>query len=579
MTEPNHQPTPFDRRALSHVGLIRHIGAPALRDRQEVDDFVQEVLARLYASPRRDFTDDELRAWVGAIARNTARSWNRRQRPHLIDTLRDIPLDAPQIDHTLEDRERWAALTNALNRLSEKDRELIRAYYLEERPYRDVLDRYGLTYEAFRARLSRARRTLRAHLVSMMTLGGLLDSTLKERRFGEPRYGGDKMTTTISTTASILIVAGALFGIFDAQLAQRDRIADIGLGDDAAVPVQWQPPTTPRFQLIADQQAMMEPEGDANMAIGWVTQAQAIHAGLNKIGVNHSSAWMMGGTGYAFVASADDRIGPASMYTGYGFKTEPFFRLGENLGYKIEAVVGMKGEPDFAEKQRAAWDGIRHALDAGHAAYAMSLAIPEYYVIHGYNDVGYLYSGIAATGEAYPWQKLGDHPDVGVLDVGWISPTEPAADVTTVRDALAFAVEFGKGKSRYAGGMTHTGLDAFDAWIAALSSDATPSAFNIAYNAQLWHECRALATRFLEEAEERIGTETTTPLFRQAWNHYNAVTSHLYAVTVLFPWEEHQLDTNVKDAARRAKAVEHLRAAKEAEAAGLRVLEALAKAL
>ncbi|MEO2003546.1 MAG: sigma-70 family RNA polymerase sigma factor, partial [Candidatus Poribacteria bacterium] len=568
-----------DRRRLSNLRLIRHIGSSDLRDtrdRRDVDDFVQEVLARVYASPRRDFTDEELTAWVSTIARNTARSWNRKMRPHLVDVLQEVPLDAPSIDRTLEDRERWDALMHALSRLSDRDRELIRAYYLEERPYGEVLQRFGLTYGAFRARLSRARRALRTQLVSLLTLWGLLDATLRERGFGEARQGSSKLATTISTTASVLLVVGAVLTAFNAEVAAGDRASSNGLGGTDATPVQWVVAAPEASQNIATPQDQPSTAGN-DMKIGWVSQLMVMQKGLKGVGVEHPDSWLMGGMGYAFVANATPGLGAGDMVTSVGWNPKRSFELAENLGFKTGRVHAPKDAPDFAAKQKEAWDGIRKALDAGYACYGFMMEIPEYSTIHGYDDVGYLYSGrFGESGDPAPWQQLGIDDDTGVLDVGWMSPTTAADDLTVVREALRFALDFADGTSRWSVDPAVGGLAAYDYWISTLGSAEPADHFKIAYNAEIWRECRTMAAGFLEEARVRVGTDDTRAAFEDAQSHYATVSGQLQEVALLFPFFGAQdSDENTQDDTRRERAIEHLRAVRAAEVAGLAALEKL----
>ena len=39
----------FDRGVVAHVGLVRHIGAATLSRQADLDDFTQDVLARVFA--------------------------------------------------------------------------------------------------------------------------------------------------------------------------------------------------------------------------------------------------------------------------------------------------------------------------------------------------------------------------------------------------------------------------------------------------------------------------------------------------------------------------------------------------
>ena len=58
----------FDRLLLDQLGLVRYIGARSLRDRGELDDFTQEVVLRVYASPRRLHEPDHLSSQPEVLA-------------------------------------------------------------------------------------------------------------------------------------------------------------------------------------------------------------------------------------------------------------------------------------------------------------------------------------------------------------------------------------------------------------------------------------------------------------------------------------------------------------------------------
>jgi hypothetical protein len=189
------------------------------------------------------------------------------------------------------------------------------------------------------------------------------------------------------------------------------------------------------------------------MKISWVSQLMVMQEGLKGVGVEHPDSWLMGGMGYAFVANAKPGLDPGDMLTYAGWNPERAFELGENLGFTTERVNARKGDPDFAAKQKEAWDGIRKALDAGYACYGFKMEIPEYSTIHGYDDAGYLYSGMHGTSEeAMPWQELGADDITSVLDVGWMRPAEAADNLTVVREALRFALDFSDGTNRWSVG-------------------------------------------------------------------------------------------------------------------------------
>ncbi|MBT5710391.1 phosphoribosylaminoimidazolesuccinocarboxamide synthase [Candidatus Poribacteria bacterium] len=152
---------PFDQLVLSQIEVIRRIGLSILWRRWELDDLVQEVVARVYEY--RDHVRDEerVKAWIASVARNTARMWNRKQRPVLTDQVFEIPVPSETVTGRLEAQEHWMSLVTALSQLSETDEELLRAYHLGERSHTELQDEYNVSYGALRTRLTRARGRLR----------------------------------------------------------------------------------------------------------------------------------------------------------------------------------------------------------------------------------------------------------------------------------------------------------------------------------------------------------------------------------------------------------------------------------
>ena len=106
--------------------------------------------------------------------------------------------------------------------------------------------------------------------------------------------------------------------------------------------------------------------------------------------------------------------------------------------------------------------------------------------------------------------------------------------------------------------------------------------FGQAYNAQCWAECRRHAVAFLEEAKQRLADPKLAPLFDEALARYRIVSEQLGAVAKAFPFKVGDtagMNERIRDAGRRAKAVEALTAARDAEAAGLKALGRIVDAL
>jgi hypothetical protein len=263
------------------------------------------------------------------------------------------------------------------------------------------------------------------------------------------------------------------------------------------------------------------------------------------------------------------------------WNTEKLFELGENLGYRSERVCGHKSQVDLAELQKTAWEAARSAVDDGLPCYGWELDLPEYYVVQGYDDAAYHFSGpLCGPGKgAKPWRELGD-TEIGWLEMCTVHPGNAADDTTVVREALAFAVETASEPTKWNTGPYRMGLEAYDLWIGAMEAGRAHG-LGTAYNAQVWAECRGFAVQFLDEAAQRLGERCVEELV-EAWRHYGAVADAHAAVGRLFPFagvSDEEREANVRDDRRRQECIEHLRDARAAEEAGLQILERIAEAL
>ena len=206
--------TDFDRTVLGQMEQIRAIGRKRLRNQHELDDFVQETIARAYANRSRLRDPAKLKQWIAGVARNTANEWNRafermkREQP-LSDAIgisdeRD-PLDA------LEQAERNEQIRQAMGRLSPADRDLLRGRYLDEESYEALQKRHGLSYSAVGIRLHRAKRRLKKILNGMKIALIIALATLKRNAYGGILFM-TKTTKIVLGAAVVLILA--LFGAY-----------------------------------------------------------------------------------------------------------------------------------------------------------------------------------------------------------------------------------------------------------------------------------------------------------------------------------------------------------------------------
>jgi hypothetical protein len=295
---------------------------------------------------------------------------------------------------------------------------------------------------------------------------------------------------------------------------------------------------------------------------------------LDYLGLDITDAWLYGGTGHAFVIN----IHPESCPSGpTAWDTKMLCELAPNLGYRTDSVVGFKGEA-FAQTQQKAWNFTRKSIDEGLPVYGWELEVAEFYVVYGYDEVGYYFSGAGADeGKGpKPWQELGD-TGIGVVEMYAVSPVPAKEPAVVVKETFQKVLEHASNPPDQIFENYASGLKGYDLWIKGLEAGKA-GRFGMGYNAAVWAECRGFAVAFLEEASQRMGSQAT-PLFEEALDHYREVAQNLEAVSNVYPFEAMDETIVVEPDADCQKAVGYLRAAREAESGGQAVLEKIAAML
>ena len=150
----------FQRYAPILAGYFQRHGRPA----EDSRDLVQQTFLHLHRA-RFDFKRGEpLRPWLFTIARNSLLDHCRRQtrRP---EQLADVDAHAAPPQHAASgilQRERTLALDRALARLSQRERALLDAHWVDERSFEEIAKRDGTHSTTLRVRAHRACVRLRS---------------------------------------------------------------------------------------------------------------------------------------------------------------------------------------------------------------------------------------------------------------------------------------------------------------------------------------------------------------------------------------------------------------------------------
>lgn len=138
--------------------IAHHVGFAC----PDADDMVQESLTRFLLAVREDkiSSPESMGPYLNGICRNVIFEYHRR-------ILRDGPMpeilpDPPERRISgAEQFEIREAITHGLAQLSPRDRQILHAFYIEEKPKVEVLVLYGLSDEQFRVILCRAKERFR----------------------------------------------------------------------------------------------------------------------------------------------------------------------------------------------------------------------------------------------------------------------------------------------------------------------------------------------------------------------------------------------------------------------------------
>jgi hypothetical protein len=307
----------------------------------------------------------------------------------------------------------------------------------------------------------------------------------------------------------------------------------------------------------------------------WVSHLGCIKGCLDYLELDVSDAWLYGATGHAFIINMHQEVCPSGPTA---WQTMQLSDLGKNVGYVIDGVVGFKTEDGFSDVQKRAWQHVKDAIDRGWPCYGWELEMAEFYVINGYDDVGYYYAGPGCDeGKGpKPWQALGD-TEIGVVEMYSLRPGQAATDTATVKEAFSFVLEHATNPQKWIFPGYKAGPQGFEVWIRALQ-DGKAADFGMRYNAAVWAECRQHAVAFLQEAHERVNGRTR-PLFEQAIGHYQVVSQRLEQLSEAYPFSPAATMAPVPVDDRCLSAVAALKDARAAEAAGLETLARIASKL
>jgi RNA polymerase sigma-70 factor (ECF subfamily) len=176
----------FEELVLRYQSRLITILDNLVHNRHKAEELAQEVFLRVFRARDRYTADAKFATWLYTIAQNVARNSLRSQsRRHEVNVtveqsgeISTKPLDAMALDpsglmpsRVLDRAEMAEVVRNAIDSLNERQRMAVLLSKFEHMSYVDIAQTMGLSVQAVKSLLSRARENLRDMLSPYMQEG------------------------------------------------------------------------------------------------------------------------------------------------------------------------------------------------------------------------------------------------------------------------------------------------------------------------------------------------------------------------------------------------------------------------
>lgn len=160
--------------------LVEKYQVPFLRKAQGIvhskeaaEDIVQEVFTKMYLHANKFKKQEgiEFKSWAWRILVNTSLTHYRKLKKTFGDVsyLDEILAKDPEgdedpglsIENTLDKDDRMDLIKEAIEMLPQESADLVKAHYIEDRPYEEIAKKYGISIGALKMKLFRARKVLK----------------------------------------------------------------------------------------------------------------------------------------------------------------------------------------------------------------------------------------------------------------------------------------------------------------------------------------------------------------------------------------------------------------------------------
>lgn len=172
------------RRSIANPALFSNLvekyQIPFLRKAQGIvhqkeaaEDIVQETFTKMYLNAGKFKKQEgiEFKSWAWRILVNTSLTHYRKLKKTFGDVsyLDEILTEDPEneeelgipIENNLDKDDRLGLVKEAIEMLPRESADLVKAHYIEDRPYEEIAKKHGISIGALKMKLFRARKVLK----------------------------------------------------------------------------------------------------------------------------------------------------------------------------------------------------------------------------------------------------------------------------------------------------------------------------------------------------------------------------------------------------------------------------------
>lgn len=142
-----------------------------VHSKDEAEDIVQETFTKIYLNARKFKKQPgvEFKSWAWRILVNTSLTHYRKLKKSFGDVgYLDEILSGDEeletlfaVEDTLDRDENIAGVRDAIEKMPPEAADLLRAHYVDDRPYSEIAKKHGISIGALKMKLFRARKVLK----------------------------------------------------------------------------------------------------------------------------------------------------------------------------------------------------------------------------------------------------------------------------------------------------------------------------------------------------------------------------------------------------------------------------------